>query len=128
MNAILIVLCSSTLVTADSSAQQSHGRIVFYSTRHGNNEIYTVRPDGGDLRRITNNDWDDVGPAWSPDGSRIAFVSQRDGNREIYVMNADGSNQRRLTNTPEDESHPAWSPDGNRIGFFSERDGNREGC
>lgn len=40
--------------------------------------------------------WNNVSPAWSPDGSQIAFLTDRTGRWEIWVMNADGSNQRPL--------------------------------
>jgi Tol biopolymer transport system component len=97
-------------------------RLVFESNRTGNWDIYTMKPDGTDLVRLTDNPAADVGPIWSPDGKRILFDSERDaGDPEIYVMNADGSNQRRLTRQPGDDSHPHWSPDGLRIVFNSAR-------
>ena len=105
----------------------SDSRIVFSSDRDGDFEIYSMLPDGSDLKRLSNNtNYDDMA-AWSPDGKRIAFVSDRHGSPEIYVMNADGSRVRRLTadNGP-DNALPAWSPDGSRIAYSSERDGNRE--
>lgn len=40
--------------------------------------------------------WNNVSPAWSPDGSQIAFLTDRMGRWEIWVMNVDGSNQRPL--------------------------------
>ena len=80
-------------------------------------EIYTVRPDGKQLRRLTRNRNIDVSPTWSPDGSRIAFVSNRTGTPQIYVMNADGSGGRRLTFDGRYNSAPSWSPDGAWIAY-----------
>jgi Tol biopolymer transport system component len=40
--------------------------------------------------------WNNVAPAWSPDGSQIAFLTDRTGRWEIWVMNADGSQQRPM--------------------------------
>jgi hypothetical protein len=36
-----------------------------------------------------NNNGNDTGPYWSPDGTKIAFSSGRDGNAEIYVMDVE---------------------------------------
>ena len=65
--------------------------------------------------------YDDMWPAWSPDGRRIVFSSTRDGDPEVYVMNADGSEPRRLTDMPGRDAHPSWSPDGRTIAFQSPR-------
>jgi Tol biopolymer transport system component len=93
--------------------------IAFVSNRNGNEEIYTMRPDGTGLRNLTNNPAADGHPTWSPDGSRIAFHSNRSGDFEIYTMNADGSNVTRVTNRPGWDGQPSWSPDGNTIAFES---------
>jgi TolB protein len=97
-------------------------RVLFESDRSGNWDIYTMKPDGTDLVRLTTDPASDVGPIWSPDGKRIVFASERDDpDSDIYVMNADGSGVRRLTRQPGDDSHPHWSPDGARLVFNSAR-------
>jgi Tol biopolymer transport system component len=101
-------------------------RIVFFSDRDGNYEIYTMNPDGSEQTRLTENPANDVRPCWSPDGTRIVFGSERDGNEEIYIMNSDGSNETRLTENPDADMSPSWSPDGTRIVFVSDRGGNQE--
>lgn len=102
--------------------------IVFFSWRDfpgqdQRNELYSMRSDGSDQVRLTENEAEDVEPRWSPDGRRIVFVSSRDGNEEIYVVGADGSHPRRLTNDASADESPVWSPDGSRILFTSYRDG-----
>ena len=76
---------------------------------------------GGSPVAGTSQPYDDMWPAWSPDGRRIVFSSTRDGDPEVYVMNADGSAPRRLTTTPGRDAHPSWSPDGATIAFQSPR-------
>jgi hypothetical protein len=87
-------------------------RIAFVSDRDGNDEIYTMKPDGSDVRRLTTDRAEDLQPAWSPDGSRIAFISNRGGSYQIWVMGADGQNARVLTHVPYVEwgSQISWAP------------------
>ncbi len=73
----------------------TNGKILFQSNRDGNEEIYSMNPDGSDQTNLTKNPANDLDPAVSPDGAKIAFASTRDGdNAEVYRMNAlDGSSQ-----------------------------------
>ncbi|MGB1377617.1 MAG: TolB family protein, partial [Miltoncostaeaceae bacterium] len=85
---------TTVLASAFSGAD---GRIAFSSNRTGNYEIYSMNPDGSDVRQLTNSPRDDAQVAWSPDGTKIAFASNRTGNDEVYVMNADGSGVVNIT-------------------------------
>ena len=83
-------------------------KIAFFSNRDGNNEIYVMDTDGGNLRNLTNSPASDDCPNWSPDSQWIAFSSNRDGNEEIYIMDADGDNLRKLTNNDAFDAAPDW--------------------
>jgi TolB protein len=110
--------------TPQPSLQPAPGRMVFVSTRNGNQEIYTLDTSGNNLTRLTENSADDYSPKWSPDGTQIVFVSTREGNPDIFIMDGDGSNITKLTDDPADELDPSWSPDGQKIVFASNRSGN----
>lgn len=78
-------------------------------------DIYTARPDGSDLRRLTNYRVYTAEAVVSPDGKRIVFTSLKDGDLDIYTMNVDGTDVRRLTTTEGYDGGPWWSPDGTQI-------------
>jgi TolB protein len=79
-------------------------------------DIFTARPDGSGLTRITDSSAYDAEATVGPDG-RIVFTSLRDGDMEIYSMNADGSDVRRLTRRPGPDGGPFFSADGTLIVF-----------
>ncbi len=80
-------------------------------------DIYTAKPNGDSLRRLTNYGVYTAEAVVSPDGKRIVFTSLKDGDLDIYTMNVDGSDIRRLTTTPGYDGGPWWSPDGTKIAY-----------
>ncbi|MFQ6118135.1 MAG: TolB family protein, partial [Candidatus Bipolaricaulia bacterium] len=76
----------------------------------GQFDIYTMNPDGSDLRRLTSGTGNNEAPSWSPDGRHIAFSSDRSGIPQIYIMRADGSGQRPVTRLAGGGYAPSWSP------------------
>lgn len=64
-------------------------KIVFFSDRDGNYEIYMMNNDGSAQQRLTSNATDDLNPVFSPDGHKILFHSNRNGNFDIFLMNLD---------------------------------------
>ena len=93
--------------------------------------VYLLDVESGKTTLLTAGDYDELLPAWSPDGKSLAFVSKRrpdadrDDNWDLYVMEAAaGAAPRQVTtfegpdNNPDYESRPAWSPDGRAIAYL----------
>ncbi len=64
----------------------------------GNPDIYLIKDDGTNLRRLTTTSSIESTPEWSPTGREIAFTSGRTGTPQIYIMDAEGANVRRVSN------------------------------
>jgi len=107
--------------------------------RDGDLEIYTMRGDGSDVRRLTSKLGYDGGPFFSPDGEKIVYRSGypeseeetadyrrllaqgliRPSALEIFVMDADGSNQVQVTHNGAANFGPYFHPSGEWILFSS---------
>jgi Tol biopolymer transport system component len=101
-------------------------KVAFYSTRSGNDDVWTFDLETGEEVQVTTDQASDRRPTWSPDGNWLAFDSDRSGNRDIWVVRADGSDLTPLTTNPREELFASWSPDGATIAFFSYGSGTNE--
>ena len=80
-------------------------------------DIWTVREDGSELRRVTDNPGRDVYPVFSPDGTMIAFCSNRTGPYNLFVIPAAGDEAKQLTWNNSAEVPVTWTRDGKRVVF-----------
>ena len=58
-----------------------------------------VSTEGGEPRRVTAGNWDDIVPSWSRDGKWIYFCSSRGGDWELWKVPASGGQAVQLTRT-----------------------------
>src|SRR5919202_111482 len=109
--------------TGSASFRGANGKIVFGTLHAGEDEIWTMNPDGTARQNLTRHDGrkiSDIDPRWSPDGQQIAFArddTNTGGDMQIWVMNADGSNQHAITNLGGRNRYPSWTADGKQIVF-----------
>ncbi len=85
-------------------------------------QIYTAKPDGSDLRRLSNAPHSyNAESTISRDGKKILFTSTRNGDLDIFSMNADGSDVRQLTHELGYDGGAWFSDDGKKIVYRSQQ-------
>ena len=134
---ILLLLAATQPVKA--AFPGTNGRIVFEKDPDGyrgpkDPEIYSINFRGENLRRLTDNDTGDTGPAFSADGTKIVYSGGRKGptsySADLFVIKANGSDKTRVTKERQipgaskaNDLQPAFSPGGRRIAFVRKGQG-----
>jgi Tol biopolymer transport system component len=108
-------------------------QIAFSGTHGGITDLYIVDADGKNLRQLTNDQYADLQPSWSPDGRRIAFATDRSPESNlailklskwrIAVMDIQSGAIDVLPGQDGLNLNPQWSPDGSEVAFISDRTG-----
>lgn len=80
----------------------------------GTNDIYSIKIDGSDEIKLTNQN-DNFCPQYFPDNKSIIFSSSNNTWAGIYIMNINGSNKQLLTPQNKSFGDPKISPNGNMI-------------
>jgi Tol biopolymer transport system component len=79
-------------------------------------ELYTCRPDGSDLRRLTRNELYEAEVSISPDGEWVLFGRSIEGRMDLWRMRPNGSDEFQVTHTPDDQEGGAfYMPDSKTI-------------
>ena len=98
-----------------------NGRIAFQANVGKFPQVFTIKPDGTGLKRITDVPRADPGaenPSWSPDGSTIAFDAAVPSGVSIFTVPAGGVSPTQLPlGVGNFNGDPAYSPDGSQLSF-----------
>jgi len=87
--------------------------------------VFVVATDGSAPVQISDGDFIDADPTWSPDGGSIVFTSARHPERDdddasdLWRVDAKGGIPQRLTATTGPVMLPAFSPDGRSIAYLA---------
>jgi len=121
--AILIVLALAGWLAYWVFNELMMEEVSFVSDRDGNWEIYLIRADGNNLRRLTNQPADDFDINWASNGRQLAFVSvPKDGPYEVHVLDIQNDKAQTVVAAGRSQDwQPAWSPAGEWIAYASYR-------
>lgn len=88
-------------------------------------DIYMMKADGSEVKRLTDTLGYDGGPFFSPDGKKICWrrFSEDGATAEIMVMNSDGTDQRAVTRIGAMSWAPYFHPSGDYLIFTTNKHG-----
>ncbi len=108
--------CSASAMAAGTTGSDE-ARLLRFPTIGGSTivfsyggDLYSVPATGGEAKRLTSHEGNEIFPRVSPDGKTIAFTGQYDGNTEVYSMPLNGGEPKRLTYTSTNSRSgmPPW--------------------
>lgn len=93
---------------------------------HQRTHIWTVDTASGRARQLTDHAvYDELTPAWSPDGKSIVFASNRSQDPDnyidrddLYTMPSSGGEIKRIETPIGPKGKPSISPDGRWVAYF----------
>lgn len=126
---------------AEATVNWKTGRIVYTSMASGDLDLWSMKTDGSDKRRITNLPGYDGGGVYSPDGTKLVWRANHPDSpealkiykdflsrnlvspmkMEIFVADADGRNARQITDFGCASFAPTFTPDGKKVLFASNK-------
>ena len=135
----LAQLTDNDAYDAEATLSPDGKLVVFTSTRDGDLDLYTMRPDGSEVTRVTDGLGYDGGAFFSPDGSKLIFRASRPQtdeakaeyrellaqglvaptNMELYICNVDGSELQQITKLGKANWAPFFHPSGEKVIFSS---------
>jgi len=115
----------------DGTLSPDGRKVVFVRETKGNYDLWMQTVDGSELVQLTDSQFGDFEPQFSPDGSKLLFVSNRDYDgtvtrTSIYMMDMKSFLITRLTNARSAvDGGPTWLDD-NTIVFHSDRNPDKQ--
>jgi len=108
-------------------------QVVFSALTGGVTDLFVYDLESASLKRLTNDAYADLQPAWSPDGRTIAFVTDRfstrldvlgAGNYRLATVDVSSGEVRPLPGFARAKNiDPQWDPSGRSLYFLSDASG-----
>jgi Tol biopolymer transport system component/predicted Ser/Thr protein kinase len=105
-------------------------RIAYWAVNEGGlRDIWTISAEGGEAVQVTNDEFVDWNPVWSPDGQHLYFSSVRGGSMNLWRVAIDeesgqlqGEPTPVTTGASASRGHLSFSKDGSQIAYVERLD------
>ncbi|MCI0711010.1 MAG: DUF5050 domain-containing protein [Chloroflexi bacterium] len=120
-----LLILVSTLVVARRADPES-AWIAFVSHDNGQSDVWRMRTDGTDLKRLTYTSLREFALSWSPDASRLMLsieARRRSHDRTLQILTVRTGEISPFLGDIGAYDTPEWSPDGSQILFTNRTTG-----
>ena len=112
-------------ITVTDTVNEEKSPIFFISIMlDGKSHIFVYQPGSLQFTRLFNNDYEEIHPNISPEGTKLAYSAKKNGYWDIYILDLATGQETRITDSPEYEGSPTWSPDSQFLAYESYKNRN----
>ena len=102
-------------------------KIAFIGERTGKKEIYISDLFFGEVKQITRDNAQALGPRWAPDGSKLLYTSYyKSGFPDIFQIDLNSYQRTTFVSFKGTNSGARYSPNGQRVAMVLSGEGNAE--
>ena len=95
-------------------------KVLISGSKNGIRDIYLIDLATGEMRNLTNDEFFDYSPIFSPDGKRVVYLSSVKGYLKLFTFTLDNPEEKKqLTYGKFDDIEPIFTKDGKRIIYIS---------
>lgn len=80
-------------------------------SKDGKVDLYIKSINTKWIKRLTNSNFSESSPCWSPSGGKLCFVSDQSGRPDLYLISAQGGQTQKLPTMGTEAVSPDWSTD-----------------
>ena len=127
---------NALLRAADVAVEKTNGlglkgffaaKIAFIGERTGKKEIYISDLFFGEVKQITRDNAQALGPRWAPDGSKLLYTSYyKSGFPDIFQIDLNSYQRTTFVSFKGTNSGARYSPNGQRVAMVLSGEGNAE--